>query len=179
MCGLTQQRQHVLRILVGNCQNRGTRLNEDLRSGQRGRFGSEVRIADRAFRFGQVGHGILQGEDIRFQGRPLEGSQSTSQLRDFVDDFVNDGGGANRVRVQRSGVSFSQLEQPPRRSTQLGRRDTPDAQPRLLVADDFATQLEDGTTARNGKADICRGTGRHRKRKIQRGGVQRNRVRLS
>ena len=57
---LSQQRQNVLRVLVGQRQHVGTGLNQNLSPCQRGRFRSEVSVTNRALGFLQVGDRVIE-----------------------------------------------------------------------------------------------------------------------
>jgi len=64
---LTQQRQHVLRRLVGLSDHRGGCLAEDLGLGHGGGFGRIVGILDAAAGIRQVGDVVGQVVDRRFE----------------------------------------------------------------------------------------------------------------
>src|SRR4029079_6542319 len=96
--------QNVLRVLVRNLEHGRARLQQDLSSGQSGRFRSEVGVADRALGLGQVNQGVVERVLVRLKRRALESTQPTAERGDLGDRRFHDAGSPCRVR-QEVGVA--------------------------------------------------------------------------
>ena len=107
--GVLQQREDVLRILVGDAQHGGAGLHQDLLSCEVGAFGREVGVLDRALSRGEVGHGVRQGIDVGVDGCGLEGAQPAAELADLVGSRGEDLPGQRRIGGQRGGIAGANL----------------------------------------------------------------------
>ena len=83
----------MLGVLVGDLQDGGAGLDEDLGPREGGAFLGEVGVADGAFGFGQVADGVLEGGDVGVQGGVLEGAEASAEAGDAGDGLVDHVGG--------------------------------------------------------------------------------------
>src|SRR5262245_38723604 len=171
---LAEQSQHVLRILVRNRQHRRAGLHQDLSPGERGRFGSEVGVADLAFGVGQVDQRVVQSVAVGFQRRALESTQATTEASDLVDRVFDDLSRNRWVGEQVSRTARAELEHLAADTAQAGRVHAGDTDAGLLVRHNVWTELELSTTTGDVEADRTGEAGFDRRLQVQGRGVDRD-----
>ncbi len=162
--------------MVGHGQHVRARLDQDLSPGQLGGLFGEIGVADRAFRFLQVGLRLVQADHVAVQRRCLERTQSAAKSRDLVDDFVDHFGGTADVIGQTLRLTAGQFVQSTAGTTELTGADAADAQAGSLRAGDFRSQLERRTATGDVKADVAADAFFDRHGQVQRAGVDRQSV---
>ena len=149
MSRLSQQRQDVLRILIGDTKYSRSRLHQDLGSSELGGFLGKVCIADTAFRFAQIRYGIAQRDHIALESRRLKRSQTSAKAGYPVDHLVAHASRTGNIPIQGLCLSAAQFIQSSGGTAQAAGLHRSDAQSGLLIGDYFTTQLEQGTATGN------------------------------